>query len=115
MDEIEIRKRRKSYIVDYFFSEHYPKSKKYFFLEVRMPIAKITRKGQVTIPVEIRKKLGTDIVEITIREGEVVIKPVKKLGGVLHEYAIKGKPIEEVMKMEKEAMVDAIREKHLSD
>ncbi|SFN09476.1 AbrB/MazE/SpoVT family DNA-binding domain-containing protein [Thermodesulforhabdus norvegica] len=79
-----------------------------------MPIAKITRKGQVTIPAEIRKKLGTDLVEITMKEGEVVIKPVKKLGGVLLEYAIKGKPIEEVMKMEKEAIADAFREKHNS-
>ncbi len=80
-----------------------------------MPIVKITRKGQVTIPAQIRKKLGTDIVEITIREGEVVIKPVKKLGGALQKYAIKGKPIEEVMRIEKEAMANALREKHLPD
>ena len=80
-----------------------------------MPIVKITRKGQVTIPAQIRKKLGTDIVEITVREGEVVIKPVKKLGGALQKYAIKGKPIEEVMRMEKEAMANALREKHLPD
>ncbi len=80
-----------------------------------MPIVKITRKGQVTIPAQIRKKLGTDIVEITIREGEVVIRPVKKLGGALQKYAIKGKPIEEVIEMEKEAMADAFGEKHLSD
>ena len=80
-----------------------------------MPLVKITRKGQVTIPAQIRKKLGTDIVEITIREGEVVIRPVKKLGGALQKYAIKEKPIEEVIEMEKEAMADAFREKHLSD
>ncbi len=80
-----------------------------------MPIVKITRKGQVTIPAQIRKKLGTDIVEITVREGEVVIKPVKKLGGALQKYAIKGKPIEEVMRMEKEAIANALREKHLPD
>ncbi|EDP74795.1 AbrB/MazE/SpoVT family DNA-binding domain-containing protein [Hydrogenivirga sp. 128-5-R1-1] len=80
-----------------------------------MSIVKITRKGQVTIPAQIRKKLGTDFVEITIREGEVVIKPVKKLGGALQKYAIKGKPIEEVMRMEKEAMANAFREKHFPD
>ncbi len=80
-----------------------------------MPIAKITRKGQITIPVEIREKLGTDIVEIIMREGEVVIKPVKRLGGAMHKYAIKGKPMEEVMRMEKEAITDALREKHLPD
>ena len=79
-----------------------------------MYIVKITRKGQITIPARIRKKLGTNIVEITIREGEVVIRPVKKLGGALHKYAIRGKPIEEVMEMEKEAMADAFREKHAS-
>ncbi len=80
-----------------------------------MPIVKITRKGQITIPTQIRKKLGTDIVEITMREGEVVIRPVKKLGGALQKYAIKGKSIEEVIEMEKEAIADAFREKHLSD
>ncbi len=80
-----------------------------------MPIVKITRKGQITIPTQIRKKLGTDIVEITMREGEVVIRPVKKLGGALQKYAIKEKHIEEVIEMEKEAMADAFREKHLSD
>ncbi len=80
-----------------------------------MPIVKITRKGQVTIPAQIRKKLGTDIVEITIREGEVVIRPVKKLGGALQKYAIRGKPIEEVIEMEREVMADAFGEKHLSD
>ncbi len=80
-----------------------------------MPIVKITRKGQVTIPAQIRKKLGTDIVEITMREGEVVIRPVRKFGGALHKYAIKGKTLKEVMKMEKEAMANALREKHLPD
>ena len=84
-------------------------------MEVRMSIVKITQKGQVTIPAQIRKKLGTDFVEITVRGGEVVIKPVKKLGGALQKYAIKGKPIEEVMRMEKEAMANALREKHLPD
>ena len=53
--------------------------------------------------------------EITAREGEIVIRPVKKLGGALQKYAIKGKPIEEVIKVEKETMANALREKHLPD
>ena len=55
---------------------------------------KITRKGQITIPAEFRKKLGT----------------IKKLGGILNKYAIKDKPIEDIMQMEKEVIRDAFTE-----
>ncbi|BER91778.1 AbrB/MazE/SpoVT family DNA-binding domain-containing protein [Thermatribacter velox] len=77
-----------------------------------MKTAKITRKGQITIPVEFRKKLGTDLVEIEMQEEKVIIKPVKKIGGIFHRYALKDKPIEEILKMEKEAVNNAFREKH---
>jgi len=40
-----------------------------------MPTAKITRKGQLTIPAEFRKKLGTDIVEIVMEGNRIIIKP----------------------------------------
>jgi AbrB family looped-hinge helix DNA binding protein len=76
-----------------------------------MPIAKFTKKGQITIPIEYRKLLGSEIVEITYEDGKVVIKPVKKLGGALKDYAIKDKPIEEVIKLEKEAMVNGFTER----
>ncbi len=80
-----------------------------------MLTAKITKKGQVTIPAKFRKKLNTNIVKIKMEGGKVIIEPYRKLGGIFHKYAIKGKPIKEIMKMEKKAFVDAIKEKHNSN
>ncbi len=77
-----------------------------------MFIAKITRKGQITIPVEFRKKLGTDVVEVEMEGEKIIIKPVRKLGGILNKYAIKNKSIEDIMQMEKEVMRNAFAEKH---
>ena len=72
-----------------------------------MAIAKLTKKGQVTIPAEYRKKLGTEVVEIIMEGNEIVIRPVRHLGGVLHKYVFKDKPIEKIMKREKEVIRDA--------
>ncbi|RLB11032.1 MAG: AbrB/MazE/SpoVT family DNA-binding domain-containing protein [Deltaproteobacteria bacterium] len=77
-----------------------------------MFISKITRKGQITIPSEFRKKLGTDIVEVEMDKGKIIIKPVRKLGGILNRYAIKNKSIEDVMQMEKEVIENAFAERH---
>ncbi len=72
-----------------------------------MPFAKITKKGQVTIPVAYRKRLGTDIVKIEMEGDKVVIMSARELGGVFQKYAFRGKPIEEVMELEKKAMEEA--------
>ena len=77
-----------------------------------MFISKITQKGQITIPSEFRKKLGTDIVEVEMDKGKIIIKPVRKLGGILNRYAIKNKSIEDVMQMEKEVIENAFAERH---
>ncbi len=63
---------------------------------------KITSKGQITIPARLRKKLGSDLVEVDMVGDEIIIRPVRKPGGALRKYAIKGKSIEEIMKMEEE-------------
>jgi len=76
-----------------------------------MPIVKFTKKGQITIPKEYRKLLGSEIVEIIYENDKVVLKPVTKLGGALKDYAIKDKSIEEVMKLEKEAIVNGFAER----
>jgi len=68
--------------------------------------AKITSKGQITIPAELRKRLGTDLVELDMVGEEIIIRPVRKPGGALKKYALKGKDIEDVMKMEEEAAKD---------
>ena len=75
-------------------------------------ITKITKKGQITIPAKIRKKLKTNIVEIEEENGKIVIKPVKNLAGILHKYAKKRKNVEEFLKEEKEAFADAVKSKH---
>ncbi len=62
-----------------------------------MPTAvKITRKGQVTIPKEIRDFLGSDIVEFKVTGGNVVVEPVKSVAGSLSGYAGKYTPLKEI-------------------
>ena len=50
-----------------------------------------------------------------MEEGKVIIEPYRKLGGIFYKYAIKDKPIEKIMKMEKKVFVDAIKEKYNSN
>lgn len=58
-----------------------------------MTLAKVTSKGQVTIPLEIRQKLGLEagsrIDFVLTDEGRVVVEPVlsslKSLEGVFHD------------------------------
>jgi AbrB family looped-hinge helix DNA binding protein len=70
---------------------------------------KITSKGQVTIPKEIRDILKTDIVYFDIMDDAVIVKPVKDVAGSLHKYAKKiGMPFE---KAKKKAWEEAAREK----
>jgi AbrB family looped-hinge helix DNA binding protein len=52
-------------------------------------IAKITKKGQVTIPRSVRKRLNSEIIEFAVLEGQVVLRPVKSVAGSLKEYAKK--------------------------
>lgn len=62
-----------------------------------MPIAKITSKGQVTIPLEVRQRLaletGSRIDFVLTPEGSVVIEPVRSslrsLKGVFHKVGRK--------------------------
>jgi len=62
-----------------------------------MPAAvKITRKGQVTIPKEIRDFLGSDVVEFRLTGGNVLVKPVKSVAGSLSKYAKKYTPFEDI-------------------
>lgn len=82
-------------------------------------VVSITSQGQISIPAKIRKELGLSSHRKALvkREGKkVVVEPVSdfmKLGGSLKRKAIKGKTIEEIIKMEKEVMGDAIAEDYL--
>jgi bifunctional DNA-binding transcriptional regulator/antitoxin component of YhaV-PrlF toxin-antitoxin module len=51
--------------------------------------AKITKKGQVTIPQKIREKLKSEVIEFDILENGVMIRPVKSVAGSLNSYAKK--------------------------
>ena len=75
-------------------------------------IVSITSQGQISIPAPIRRKLGLSKKgKAYVREenGNVLVEPVKdilELGGSLKKYAIKGKSIDEIIKLEKEAWED---------
>ncbi len=49
--------------------------------------AKITSKGQVTIPKLIRDYLKSQIIEFEIEDEKVVIRPVESAAGRLKKYA----------------------------
>ncbi len=49
--------------------------------------AKITSKGQVTIPKAIRETLKSDVVEFQVAKGKVMLKAVKSVGGALRVYS----------------------------
>ncbi len=51
--------------------------------------AKITSKGQVTIPRKIREQLDSQIIEFAIVGNDIVVRPVKSVAGSLSSYAKK--------------------------
>jgi AbrB family looped-hinge helix DNA binding protein len=67
--------------------------------------AKVTSKGQVTIPKEIRDLLDSDIVEFEVENERVVLRPVKRVAGKLSSY---GNPA--LIREEPAAWRDAVRD-----
>jgi AbrB family looped-hinge helix DNA binding protein len=53
--------------------------------------AKITEKGQVTIPRKIREKLNSEVVEFEIVNDTVLIKPVHSVAGSLRAHSHKAR------------------------
>jgi bifunctional DNA-binding transcriptional regulator/antitoxin component of YhaV-PrlF toxin-antitoxin module len=49
--------------------------------------AKVSSKGQITLPREVRKALGTDFVRIVSEQGTVRIEPIPDVAGSLAHYA----------------------------
>jgi len=72
-----------------------------------MPIAKITSKGQITIPATFRKRLKSNFVSVEMEGDKIVIKPVSGIGGIFKKYAFKDKSPEEIMRIEEEAVEEA--------
>jgi len=72
--------------------------------------AKITKKGQVTIPQKIREKLKSEVIQFDIVEDDVVIRPVRSVAGSLNSYAKKGlMPFKEARE---KAWEEVIRERY---
>ncbi len=72
-------------------------------------VMRVSSKGQVTLPREIRKVLGSDVVTYDVVDGRVMLLPVKDVGGSLKEYA--GKTSESFSKARKKAWEEVAREK----
>jgi AbrB family looped-hinge helix DNA binding protein len=72
---------------------------------------KITRKGQVTIPKEIREKLKANAVYFEVEDDMVMVKPVRDAAGSLREYARNVKPGVSMKQMKDKAWEVAVREK----
>ena len=78
-------------------------------MSVVVKIAKLSSKGQITLPREVREVLGTDHVRIVCEQGEVRIEPVNDIAGSLAHYARKPVPFRTARERAWEAVV---REKH---
>ncbi len=72
---------------------------------------KITQKGQVTIPKEIREKLKSNAVYFEVEDDTVMVKPVRDVAGSLSEYAGKVKPGVSMRQMKDKAWEVAVHEK----
>ena len=72
--------------------------------------AKITKKGQVTIPRKIREWLDSQIVEFAIVGNDIVLRPVKSVAGSLRSYAKKGTVA--VKEAREKALDEAVRERY---
>ncbi|MBI4687649.1 MAG: AbrB/MazE/SpoVT family DNA-binding domain-containing protein [Nitrospirae bacterium] len=72
---------------------------------------KITSKGQVTIPKEIRDKLKTNTVYFEVEDDTVTVKPVRDAAGSLREYAKNLRPDMTMKQMKDKAWGEAVREK----
>jgi len=77
-----------------------------------MYITKITKKGQITIPAEYRKKLNAEFYSVEIRDNEIIIRPVKSLAGSLKDYAKTDMHIKKIIEEEKKTFTEALIEKH---
>mgnify|MGYP001571135496 CR=1 FL=1 len=72
---------------------------------------KLTQKGQVTIPKEIREKLKSNTVYFEVEDNIVMVKPVRDAAGSLSEYAGNVKPGASMKQMKDKAWEVAVREK----
>ena len=73
-------------------------------------IAKITSKGQVTIPKKMRDMLGSDIVRFRVENERIILEPVRDLGGIFKKYARGDIPFEREREIAWEKVADEYKE-----
>jgi AbrB family looped-hinge helix DNA binding protein len=74
-------------------------------MEPVVKTAKISRKGQVTLPKAVREALGTDVVRLEVRsDGAVSIIPIRDLAGSLASFATRYIPLDAARDMAAEAV-----------
>ena len=84
-------------------------------------IVSITSQGQITIPASIRRLLGLDKypkATVRLENKKIIIEPIPDIltmGGLLKKKAIKGRTINEIIKLEEKTASKAISEKYLKD
>ena len=72
---------------------------------------KITEKGQVTIPREIRNVLKADLISFSVVDGVVILRPLRDVGGSLQAYGQNAAPTASFRDQKEAAWEEAIREK----
>ena len=72
---------------------------------------KITEKGQVTIPREIREALKTKLISFSVLEGVVTLRPIHDVGGSLQAYAKNTASTASFRDIKEAAWEEAVREK----
>jgi len=72
---------------------------------------KITRKGQVTIPKEVRDVLQAEAVYFEVEGDLVLVRPARDASGALREYARNARSAATLKHMKTKAWVVAVREK----
>jgi len=72
---------------------------------------KITKKGQVTIPKEIRDKLNATSVYFEVINGEIIVRAVRDAAGALSKYAGNIDPGVSMNEIKDRAWEEAVREK----
>jgi len=80
-----------------------------------MVIVKIGKNGCLHLPKSYLDILGSDLVELHLKDGKIVLKTVRSLAKSLNSIKITGKEIEEVIQMEKEAAINGFLERYRSD
>ena len=81
-------------------------------------VVSITSQGQISIPARMRKQLSLDEVRkatVSVEGKKIIVEPIPdllSLRGSLHHKAIKNKSIDEIIKLEKEAVGNAIAENY---